>query len=572
MSSLSFLLWTVSFLAIISDLRGEILTYSNHEIAPLAPEYVKIPKYAKQDVPSQSPGNGRSFIDLSELQLEAICGTEDMNSCGKGASFDLLVLMETDSLPSDGMPYALDDDAGSLRGGDSGSSTSTDASADGDADVISAKGWMDYWPEHEFCCTPAVLSKGLCRENDLNKLIVPVNLPGAYLEHVDLAANVPVKFDQLPMLSHHDIAETGVYILVLASCNPTAAPVMLNGRIESVDPYGYLPADLFGNMPFFKILMCLYTLLAVYWAVVCLRHMEQLIPLQHWIGIVLLLGMIESTAMYAHFEHWNSAGFASSSILFIGLLMGICKRTASRITIMLLSLGYGIVKPSIGEDMPRVMKLGVAYLTASLCYVLATMFPNRHATAGETVVDFSTVLVFIQASIDTVFYVWIIQSINALLASLAARQQGIKYLLYRNFRAVLFLSLFCACVWGLYSGLVIFDESGPNGSDRQWQSRWTVDALWEFVYFLIFVAVAHLWAPTANSQRYAYSVELTQLEDDADYVAAVQEAKVVKSSHGSGEDRALDAEYGGALDDEDEYNVGVNGGALDTASAISKSD
>ena len=518
-------------LTLLTLSRSEILSYNNHEIDRASPEYLKIPKYAQKDVPNWHPGNGRSYVDLSDMQLVTACDGSDDPSCKEGATFEVLTFMETPD-----------------------------------------KGWMDYWPEHEFCCTSVNLDKGLCRESELGRLIVPINVPGAFAQSFELEPQSMLRFGDDPALSHHDIKVSGVYILIFASCGESAAPVLLNGKIDSMDPYGYLPADLFGNMPFFILLMCCYTLLAVYWSAVCLRHYDQMIPVQYWISVLLVMGMVETTAMYSHYEHWNFSGTASVGMLTTGLFFGIFKRTLSRITIVLLSLGYGIVKPSVGEDMQRVLQLGVAYFVVSFCYVLVTMFPAQHKQTGEGEdVDYLSLLVFFLAAIDTVFYVWIIQSINALLITLAARQQGLKYLLYRNFRAVLFLSLFCAAVWGLYCGIVIFDNTGANGSDQQWQRRWTVDALWELIYFIVLAAIAHMWAPTSNSQRYAYSVELTQLDDDQEYLQSGK-STILNTRRGEDEEEGdhLDAEYGGQLSDKDDPFGASNTGALDSASAISK--
>jgi hypothetical protein len=43
------------------------------------------------------------------------------------------------------------------------------------------------------------------------------------------------------------------------------------------------------------------------------------------------------------------------------------------------------------------------------------------------------------------------------------------------------------------------------------KDHWTVDALWEMTYFMIFVAIAVMWAPNVNMQKYAYSIELSNL-------------------------------------------------------------
>ena len=212
-----------------------------------------------------------------------------------------------------------------------------------------------------------------------------------------------------------------------------------------------------------------------------------------------------------------------------------------------------------------------------------TLMPPNHVVANSyqdntlSNNNYINIVVVILAAIDTTFYVWIIQSINALLATLAARQQGMKYILYRNFRGVLFLSLFCALVWGLYSGLVIFNDTNSSGSgvgsDQAWQSRWTVEALWEFIYFILLAAIAQMWAPNSNSQRYAYSVELTQLDDDDEYLEAGSKSKTLRGNLGRSSDGDdIDNEYGGKLDDtEDPFALELSG-ALDTASAVRKSD
>ncbi len=44
---------------------ADVVSYKDHYLYSPRPEYLAIPKYAKRDAPNWSPGNGRSFIDLS---------------------------------------------------------------------------------------------------------------------------------------------------------------------------------------------------------------------------------------------------------------------------------------------------------------------------------------------------------------------------------------------------------------------------------------------------------------------------------------------------------------------------
>ena len=55
----------------------------------------------------------------------------------------------------------------------------------------------------------------------------------------------------------------------MSVCDENAAPIALNGKIESLDPYGYLPAALFGNLPFFGALALFYSFLSIVWLISC---------------------------------------------------------------------------------------------------------------------------------------------------------------------------------------------------------------------------------------------------------------------------------------------------------------
>lgn len=369
----------------------------------------------------------------------------------------------------------------------------------------------------------------------------------------------------------------------MAVCNPDVAPMVIQGTIDSMDPCkclqatfdnpstlidlvlytdGYLPADLFGDLPFYLTLCGCYFIVGLTWLVLCMCYADQLMPLQMWISAVLMIGMIETSMLFAHYLNWNDEGRPALSITVIGLVFGVLKRALSRVLVQLVALGYGVVRPSLGEDMNRVLYLGGAYLVCSLMYTLVTGLPSSSKSVSEPQYDFLTLLTFVLATIDTTFYIWIFTSINNLMVSLATRKQSVKYLLYRNFRAVLFTMLIFTCGWALYGSVFYLNDNGSGNAN--WQDKWTIDALWELIYFVIFVAIAVLWAPSKNSQRYAYSIELTQLEDDEEYMQAGQESGLQDGN----EDRALDGEYGGRLQDDQDPFQGT--GALDPSMAMLK--
>ena len=61
------------FFSHLLQYHAEIIKYSNHIINPDRPEYLIIPKFAAYEVPNWYPGDGRSFIDLTDVIIHSSC-------------------------------------------------------------------------------------------------------------------------------------------------------------------------------------------------------------------------------------------------------------------------------------------------------------------------------------------------------------------------------------------------------------------------------------------------------------------------------------------------------------------
>jgi hypothetical protein len=285
-------------------------------------------------------------------------------------------------------------------------------------------------------------------------------------------------------------------------------------------------------------------------------------------------------------------------ITIAATVFGVCKRALSRIVIQFVALGYGIVRPSLGDDLHRVIFLGSTYFLLSLIYTLSTKFASNSATMSDPEYNFLSLVILMLAGVDTTFYIWTITSINNLLVTLAARKLVTKYLLYRNFRYVLFVSLFFTFVWVIYGSIQVSYDG--YGQDSTWKTKWTVYALWELTYFILFLTVCVLWAPYKNNARYEYSYELASLEEDEEWRDMhSQEAQYVESAQRESEQQQQQQQeyitsHGGVAaaagnnggrkkylleDDDEEGGAGSNAredtsflptGALDASMAIMK--
>lgn len=71
---------------------------------------------------------------------------------------------------------------------------------------------------------------------------------------------------------------------------------------------------------------------------------QDLLRVQFWISAVLLLSMLEMAVSYGDLEYFNKHGERNRGLLVFAKLLYAGKNTLARIMILVVSMGYGIVK------------------------------------------------------------------------------------------------------------------------------------------------------------------------------------------------------------------------------------
>lgn len=277
--------------------------------------------------------------------------------------------------------------------------------------------------------------------------------------------------------------------------------------------------------------------------------------LQLWISVLLAMGMMETTLYFAYYVDWNENGESSLGLLTFAIVMGVVKRTVSRLLVLIIALGFGVVKPSLGDDLRKVFYLGVSYFCLSLVYSLFNMLPGEQRQAmDDPDFDMLSIVIILLMAVEAVFYLWIFKSLGSLLEALAVRKQAAKFHLYRGFQAALLFSLVFTCSLGVFA-LISTSYGSP---DKIWEDDWLEDGYWELAYFVVFTAIAFFFAPSNNAQRFAYSrAALDEYSADAG-VAEVDDPS----------EEEVDREYGGRLEDGEDPFSGK--GALDVKQAVLK--
>ncbi|KAM3595594.1 uncharacterized protein V6R79_025869 [Siganus canaliculatus] len=136
-------------------------------------------------------------------------------------------------------------------------------------------------------------------------------------------------------------------------------------KVEMKGPHDYSsPAD-WPLMMFFMIMCIVYVLFGALWLFWCACYWRDLLRIQFWIGAVIVLGMLEKAVFYSEYQSIRYKGdYVQGAVIFAELLSAL-KRSLARILVLIVSLGYGIVKPRLGTTVHRLVAVGLLYLLFS---------------------------------------------------------------------------------------------------------------------------------------------------------------------------------------------------------------
>lgn len=388
-----------------------------------------------------------------------------------------------------------------------------------------------------YCCDQAALQMKACKQDQTGQLLLPV--PSAIMWHrrLELPPGIGTSLEHTDVFR---VFETGMYVVLMGNCDAETGPILIDGHSEWKNPYGYLPGEVYGCLPFFFVLAVFYLGMGIVWMTLCMIYIKDLLGVQMWASLVLLLGMIETGAQYFDYRDWNIEGARSTGAESFAILFGAAKRALSLSLVLMVCMGYGVVRPSLGRDVHKIMGLALVYFISSALWVAlssgSTTGDREFATRAG--VNAAAILVFVNSTIMVAFYMWILQSIFGVIQHLRARRQTAKLNLYVQFRAVLGASVLFAIAWATY-GIV---RSAEEETNRRWESYWTVNAIWEVLYLAVLLATCFLLRPSMNNQRFSYSAVPAAAggkhDDEGDIL--LQSISVE------------DAEYGGSLDDGDD--------------------
>uniref|UniRef100_A0A8C5MLU8 Transmembrane protein 87A n=1 Tax=Leptobrachium leishanense TaxID=445787 RepID=A0A8C5MLU8_9ANUR len=284
--------------------------------------------------------------------------------------------------------------------------------------------------------------------------------------------------------------------------NPTAQSKTLTMIVEVKGPYNYLSLADYPRMMFFMVMCIIYVLFGVLWLAWSACYWRDLLRIQFWVGAVIFLGMLEKAVFYAEFQNIRYKGESVEGAVILGELLSALKRSLARILVIIVSLGYGIVKPRLGATLHKVVMAGALYL------LFSGMEGVLRVTGAQS--DLASLAFIPLAFLDTALCWWIFISLTQTMKLLRLRRNVVKLSLYRHFTNTLILAVVASVVFIIWTTM----KFRLVECQSDWQELWVDDAIWRLLFSMILFAIMILWRPSANNQRFAFSPLTEEDEDD----------------------------------------------------------
>lgn len=306
----------------------------------------------------------------------------------------------------------------------------------------------------------------------------------------------------------------GVYLLIVNAKtvdkdeNPTK-DFKLSLHVEMKGKHGYLSASDWPLYPFYGVMSLLYVFYGVVWLIVSACQWRDLLRIQFWIGGVIALGMLEKAVFFSEYNNINITGETNPALTIFAELVSCVKRTLARILVIIVSMGFGIVKPRLGTALHRVLGVGGLY------FILAAIegcFRSLHPKSdpGRQQLIASVPLAVLDASICW----WIFMSLVQTTRTLRIRRNLVKLSLYRHFTNTLIFAVLASVAYMIWS--IKTHRFAKDGCITDWSELWLDEAFWHFLFSIVLLVIMVLWRPTANNQRYAFTPIVDFGDDDED--------------------------------------------------------
>ena len=142
--------------------------------------------------------------------------------------------------------------------------------------------------------------------------------------------------------------------------------------------------------------------------------MKDILQLQHCISVVVGLGLFQMILWYFEYANFNSTGMRPVVLTTWVVTVGAVRKTIVRLLVLCVSMGYGVVRPTLGGLTSKVLLLGITYFLASELLDITEYVGTINDLSGRA----RLFLVLPDALLDAFLILWIFTALSKTLEQL----------------------------------------------------------------------------------------------------------------------------------------------------------
>ena len=291
--------------------------------------------------------------------------------------------------------------------------------------------------------------------------------------------------------------------------------------VEFRNAYGELPGAQIPKLAFYGALSIVYAVIGIFWGFLYFQNRSDILPVQNYITATLVFLVVEMLLTWGYYDYMNRHGMnaGAKAFLIVVSVLNAARNSLSFFLLLIVCMGYGVVKPSLGTTMKWVRGLAATHFAFGVIYAIGSL-TVKPEDAGPLVL----LVVLPLAATGTAFYVWTLNALGRTLKDLMERKQRIKALMYRKLWWCILISIFVIFGFFLLNIMFFSGRGSEDFTPTHWKTRWFVLDGWLSLVYLADVAfIAYLWRPTANNRRFAMSEEINQ-DDEGFEIASVRDS------------------------------------------------
>ncbi|KAH9441943.1 hypothetical protein Pst134EA_031987 [Puccinia striiformis f. sp. tritici] len=308
------------------------------------------------------------------------------------------------------------------------------------------------WQEDRvYVCTLDAISQSLCTKAELGEFIISPLPTEIKRESLNIWTQ-RIKLESQPTTTNsgtqmgsgpyrYNVTKTGYYCVgavpltvgLPSTSNSTYSTYTGVVSFENVFK-GNLPAGEYPKVAFYGFVAIIYVFVGLLWGYNCYQHRTEILPVQHYISGSIMFLVVELTTVFGYYKYLNDFGNPSMTraLLVLVSILSAARNALSFFMLLIVSLGYSIVKDSLGSVMLRVRLLAISHFIFGVVYAIGmAVFPFE--TAGLWIFF----MVFPLAFSLTGFMMWIMAALAHTIQDLESRKQTFKTQMFVRLHRIL---------------------------------------------------------------------------------------------------------------------------------------